>query len=125
MQPHWVGDLTLSRAAQGRRPTRAGPVRAGRRGRANRCEIDLADRARRRLFHGDKQLGRGRRRIKGAGTYDVDFANVDDRLTLWVDGTPVFGEGLSLRRPERRTSGPDRGGPRARRDRRRAGPRSR
>ena len=27
--------------------------------------------------------------------HDVQFANVDDRLTLWVDGRPVFGEGIT------------------------------
>ncbi len=27
--------------------------------------------------------------VQGAGSYDLAFANVDDQLTLWVDGSPV------------------------------------
>jgi hypothetical protein len=44
--------------------------------------------------HGDKVLGEQMSPIRGAGTYDILFANVDDRLTLQVDGQGVFGEGM-------------------------------
>lgn len=34
-------------------------------------------------------LGTGESRLKGAGKHRVSFANVDDRLTVWVDGRIV------------------------------------
>ncbi len=37
--------------------------------------------------------------IKGTGTWDISFANVDDRLCLWVDDTVIdFGEAASYQR---------------------------
>ena len=50
--------------------------------------------------------------VEGAGTYDVEFANVDDRLTLWVDGRTPFGDGPDLRRRAGRTRVADRRRPR-------------
>ena len=46
-------------------------------------------------------------RISRAGTYDLTFANVDGRLTLWVDGDLPFGEGVSY------PAGPEPGPPTA------------
>ncbi len=34
-------------------------------------------------------------RLKGPGTYHVRLANVDDRLTVWVDGDLPFGDGVA------------------------------
>src|SRR5262249_19866582 len=47
------------------------------------------------ITHGDDVLGRKPNVWGRPGTYDVTFANVDNRLTLWVDGRPVFGDGLT------------------------------
>jgi signal peptidase I len=93
VQPHWVGDLTLS--AKIKVATGIGEVKLElvEGGTPNRCVIDLAS-GEASLFHGDDLLGRTPTGISGAGTYRLAFANVDDRLTLWVDGRPVFGEGL-------------------------------
>ncbi len=41
------------------------------------------------------ELGRAGTAFKGPGARDLEFANVDNRLTLLVDGVPVFGDGLS------------------------------
>jgi signal peptidase I len=61
----------------------------------NRCEIDLAT-GLATLYHGTTALGKpvvcG---VKGSGSHDIAFANVDDRLTLWVDGRTPFGDGLA------------------------------
>src|SRR5262249_26742401 len=62
-------------------------------GIANRCVIDLAS-GKATLFHGDQSLGEQTSPIQGPGTYDVNFSNIDDRLTLVVDGRPVFGDGV-------------------------------
>ncbi|WP_076343900.1 S26 family signal peptidase [Paludisphaera borealis] len=92
-QPHWVGDLTLSLTidvveASGR--LRIELIEAGT---PNHCEIDLAS-GEARLFHGDEPLGEpAATPIKAKGAYQVVFANVDDRLTLWVDGKLPFGDG--------------------------------
>ncbi|MEX0716651.1 MAG: signal peptidase I [Planctomycetaceae bacterium] len=37
----------------------------------------------------ERQLATGATRLRGGGTHDVSFANVDDRLCLWIDGTLV------------------------------------
>jgi signal peptidase I len=39
--------------------------------------------------------------IKGKGTYHLRFANVDDRLTVWVDDKLVFGDGVEYVCPKR------------------------
>jgi signal peptidase I len=92
-QPNWVGDLTLSLRLTTH--AAAGKVRLEltRAGMTNRCEIDL-DTGEARLFHGASPLGDSvRTKITRAGTYDLVFANVDGRLTLWVDGGLPFDEG--------------------------------
>jgi signal peptidase I len=61
--------------------------------RQYRCRIDLAT-GEATLFHPDSNsrdeeeiitLGTAMTNVKGAGTYDLAFANVDNRLCLWVD----------------------------------------
>lgn len=95
LQPHWVGDLTLSaRVAVG---SKSGAVRLElvEGGVAYRCEIDVAT-GMATLFEGDQPVGTpAQTRLVGPGTYDLGFANVDDRLTLWVDGRTPFGEGFA------------------------------
>lgn len=93
-QPHWVGDLTVSfrmdvQALKG--SVRVELVKAGV---PNRCEIDLAaDRV--TLWHGDQKLGPpARAGLHGPGTYDLTFANVDDRLTLRLGDRLPFGDGV-------------------------------
>lgn len=94
-QPHWVGDLTVSMRLDVRQP--AGRLRVDliRGGQSHRCEVDLAT-GEARLFRGDSPLGPAASTPIGAGgTHDLALANVDGRLTLWVDGSLPFGAGLS------------------------------
>src|SRR5262249_5957418 len=100
MQPHWVGDLTVSARLKVDAP--GGMVRFEliEGGAVNRCEIDLAT-GKATLLHEGKVLDEQPCRIAGPGTYDVPFANVDDRLTLLVDGRGVFGDGVPYDMPER------------------------
>ncbi len=92
-QPHWVGDLTLSLTldvVEARGLARLELIKAGV---SNRCEIDLST-GEARLFHGDVQLGEPvTTTIHDLGSRHLIFANVDDRLTLWVDGALPFGAG--------------------------------
>jgi signal peptidase I len=92
-QPHWVGDLTLSLRLTTHEP--AGQVRLEliKAGVSNRCEIDLRT-GEARLFHGTSPLGEAAKTdVARAGSHELVFANVDGRLTLWVDGRLPFDEG--------------------------------
>lgn len=96
-RPHWVGDLTISaqvRASSGK----GGKLRFDliEAGVVHRCAIDLAS--------GDAILSRAGKPLGTVTTtklrddgkwHDVTFANVDDRLTLWVDGQTPFGDGIT------------------------------
>lgn len=98
MQPHWVGDLTVS--ARLKSDSSRGKVRLTliEGGVANLAELDL-ETGEALLRHGDAELGKAKTKVLGEGTHDLEFANVDNRLTLWVDGQPVFGEGLTYEDP--------------------------
>jgi hypothetical protein len=94
-QPHWVGDLTLSCRLESRSASGRVRLELVEGGVAHRCEIDLAT-GMATLYRGDKALGEpAATAVKGAGSHDLVFANVDDRLTLWVDGRTPFGDGLA------------------------------
>lgn len=94
-EPHWVGDLTVSFRLQVEAPTGQVRIDLIEGGVRNRCEIDLAT-GLATLSHGGRPLGEPKPSgVRGTGTFDVVFANVDDRLTLWVDGRTPFGEGMA------------------------------
>ncbi|MCA9076429.1 MAG: signal peptidase I [Planctomycetaceae bacterium] len=49
----------------------------------------------------ERELATAKTPIQGTGTWDISFANVDDRLCLWVDDSVIdFGEGASYERFE-------------------------
>ncbi len=76
LQPHWVGDLTLSLRLSVRRA--AGRLRIDliKQGRPGRCEIDLAS-GEALLYHGDRPVGAAvATPITAGGTYDLTLANV-------------------------------------------------
>jgi len=92
-QPHWVGDLTLALRLTVRETAGQFRVELVKAGVSNRCLIDLAS-GQARLFRGTVPMGEAvPTGITREGTYLLAFANVDDRLTLWVDGRLPFGEG--------------------------------
>jgi signal peptidase I len=103
-QPHWVGDLTVSmrlKVQEARGAVRLELIEAGV---SNRCEIDLAT-GQAMLFHGDRSQGAAAQTdLTRPGTYKLTFANVDDRLTLWVDGKLPFGDGLTYDEPRSGTA---------------------
>ena len=88
---HWVSDIGLelrleSRAAQGRIVLDLVEASV-----AHRCEIDLVSGEARLFAAGvdDGQAPRGRTRVRGVGAWKVIFTNVDDELSLFVDGSRV------------------------------------
>jgi signal peptidase I len=92
-QPHWVGDLTVSLQLQVQEIEGQIEVELYKGGTSNRCAIDLAT-GKASLFHDEQALARDvPTPVTRPGTYELALANVDDRLTLWVDGELAFGEG--------------------------------
>ncbi len=92
--PHWVGDLTLSCRLESKSDTGLVKLELVEAGVSNRCEIDLST-GLATLYHGDQALGEPvATAVKGKGGHDLAFANVDGRLTLWVDGGTPFNEGV-------------------------------
>jgi len=92
-QPHWVGDLSLSLRLQVHKLEGQIQLELSKGGKPNRCEIDLAT-ARARLYHDGQALAQDvATPITRPGNYELVLANVDDRLTLWVDGATPFGDG--------------------------------
>lgn len=96
LQPHWVGDLTISADLQSDKTDGSASVRFDliEGGVTNRCEIDLKT-GEAVLSHGPTVLGRAPSGVQGSGRHALVFANVDNRLTLLVDGRGVFGDGLT------------------------------
>ena len=94
LQPHWVGDLSLSGRLDVKAATGTVRFELIEGGVANRCDLDL-EKGLATLFHGAEKLGAAPSGIKGPGTHSFEFANMDDRLTLVVNGRTPFGEGLT------------------------------
>lgn len=98
---YWVGDLTLSCRAEVDSAGGELLLELNEGARQYRCQIDLAT-GEATLFYPDSNsrnedeiitLGTAQTDVKGAGTYDLAFANVDNRLCLWVDGDVIdFGQ---------------------------------
>ncbi len=99
MQPHWVGDLTLSASLEV--ASASGEVRFEliKGGVPHQCVIDLAT-GTGRFLRGAETLLEHQTPIKGPGRYQVEFANVDDRMTLIVNGRPVVQTGAEYDRGE-------------------------
>jgi len=101
MQPHWVGDLSLSASFEALKSEGVVRFELVEGGVINRCEIDLKTGVA-NLFHGDQKLNKEPSApvITGIGErYDVTFTNFDNRLTLLINDRPVFGDGLTYEDP--------------------------
>ena len=96
LQPHWVGDLTLEANLE---VTRVAPTRRcgwswSRRGLPHRCTIEL-ETGMAVVTRGEKELAKWETPIKGPGGIRVELANVDERMTLVVDGKEMGGGGVA------------------------------
>ncbi len=102
---YWVGDLTLNCRidVQQAQPDSQVVLELNEGARVYRCRIDLAS-GRAALVYAEPRdkkdpgqehkLAEADTRFVGTGQHDVSFANVDDRLCLWVDNRLIdFGQG--------------------------------
>jgi len=114
---YWVGDLTLTCTVNiksvASQPILTLELNEGV--RRYRCQIDVATGTARLTQNddlapdpnnaGEIELATARTAINGPGTYRLRFANVDDRLCLWVNdnwmnsGLVSFGEGAKYNAP--------------------------
>ncbi|NDC53483.1 MAG: signal peptidase I [Planctomycetia bacterium] len=89
-RPHWVGDLALACTLETRGPGGTLTLDLVEAGRSHRCTIDLVDGAARLAWPGAAGAEpRAKTPVRGRGSWRILFANVDDELTLFVDGRPV------------------------------------
>lgn len=88
---HWVGDLALEIELESAAPRGRLSLDLVEAGAAHRCDIDLVSGDVRLVAAGldADQAPRARTRIRGAGSWKLLFANVDDELALFVDGARV------------------------------------
>jgi signal peptidase I len=96
LQANWVGDLTLQSSIDVKQVGPGGSVRweLVEAGVAHRCTVDLTT-GMATFTRGEEVLGQAETGIKGEGRHHVEFGNVDDQLTLVVDGRPVGEPGLA------------------------------
>jgi signal peptidase I len=97
MQPHWVGDLTLSASVEVTSARGELSLELVKGGLPHRCIINLETGAA-RFIRGEQTLLEHASPIKGPGRYQVAFANVDDRMTLWVNGRSIYQSGVEYDR---------------------------
>ena len=90
-RPHWVGDLAVECRLESLGVGGTITLDLVEAGRAHRCTIDLTDgTARLGLPEGKADDSpRAKTPLRGRGRWRVLFANVDDELSLFVDGRPI------------------------------------
>jgi signal peptidase I len=87
---HWVGDLLVECEANVRSSKGDLLVELVKGGRHFHCTIDVASgRATLSIDGADGWKRTAETSLRGPGTYDLRFANVDRQLVLWIDGDVV------------------------------------
>lgn len=87
-RPHWVSDIALETVLESRLPSGRVAFDLVEAGEAHRCTIDLSTGEARLSLAGHEAGGQPRAQtpVRGVGAWTILFANVDDELTLFVDG---------------------------------------
>jgi signal peptidase I len=92
-QPNWVGDLVLDFEAQIASDEGTLTLELIEGNIPFRCQIDVATGKASLSWTGQQTEATADTTLRGRGTYRLAFGNVDDQLTLWVDGKMVSFEG--------------------------------
>ncbi len=91
---HWVGDLLLECQLDVTTATGTVLLELIEGGRRFRCELDCQTGKARLSIDGLNDFApTGQTSVRGAGSHQVALANIDDQLTLWVDGSSVTFDG--------------------------------
>jgi len=93
-QPHWVGDLTVELLLEVNKPTGEFRVELVEAGIQNQFVVDLKT-GKGKLIRAGKILAETQTPIREGGRFRIRFANVDDRLTVWINHRLPFGDGVS------------------------------
>jgi len=104
-QPHWVGDLTVELLLQVDKPSGEFRIELVEAGVTNQFVVDLAT-GMGRIIRGGKQLAEAKTPIREGGRFKLRFANVDNRLTLWINHLTPFGEGVEYEPLAEENKGP-------------------
>jgi signal peptidase I len=91
--PNWVGDLVLDFEAQIANDQGTVTLELIEGGVAFRCQIDVATGKASLNWPEQATAATAQTTVQGPGTYHLSFGNVDDQLTLWVDGKVVEFDG--------------------------------
>jgi signal peptidase I len=87
---HWVGDLVLECTVEVQSQQGQFLMALVEGGRVFRCELDVATGRTTLFVDGSRPFQTAAEtRVRGPGKYDLRFANVDDQLVLWVNGSVV------------------------------------
>lgn len=104
-QPHWVGDLTVEFLLQVDQDSGEFRVELVEAGIANQLVVDLKS-GMATLVRNGKKLAEAKTAIREGGRFRIRFANVDNRLTLWVNHRTPFGEGVPYTPEKSEQTGP-------------------
>ncbi len=97
---HWVGDLLLECQLQVQKPQGSAILDLVKGGRHFRCTIDCQTGGARLSVDGLDGFGpQAQTALRAGGEHRVLFANVDEQLLLWVDGSPVTFDAPTTYRP--------------------------
>jgi signal peptidase I len=100
---HWVGDLSVSCELTSSSTSGTVLLELIEGGRRHQCQIDLESGM--ATLHVDEQddfAPSAQTEIRGKGTWEVMFANVDDQLLLWIDDEVVtFDQPTTFTPPEK------------------------
>ncbi len=93
-RPHPVGDLAVEMTLESRGDAGTVTLDLVEDGKAHRCVIDLADGGVRLEIAGAEGAApAARTAVRGTGRWRILFANVDDELSLFLDGSKVAFDG--------------------------------
>jgi signal peptidase I len=87
---HWVGDLMLECRLEITKSDGKALLELVKGGRHFRCEIDFQSGQARLSIEGLQGYGpKAATGVRGSGTHRVAFANIDQQLLVWINGSPV------------------------------------
>jgi signal peptidase I len=97
-EEHWVGDLILESKAEIKEAQGKMIIELSKRDDRFQAQWDLSTGSCRLIrLHGnepEQELAKKETSLKRPGSYKLRFANVDERLIVWVDGSLPFGDGV-------------------------------